>query len=109
MEKNTTEETEIKENQGKEICSAGDQPEKFRFECDYLEGAVPEIMQRLMETNLVQTPGYSEDVYCESAREKIRALCGSTFSGRRDADKSDGDLCGTSSASGRSGSFNRPY
>lgn len=58
------------EDQKKEICDAEKQQEKLRFECDYLEGAVPEIMQRLMETNLVQTPGYSEDVYCESAREK---------------------------------------
>ena len=27
-----------------------------------------------METNLEQTPGYGEDVYCEAARAKIRAL-----------------------------------
>ena len=59
MEKNQTEKNEQK---------------KLRFECDYLEGAAPEIMQRLAETNLVQTPGYSEDDYCESAREKIRVL-----------------------------------
>lgn len=79
MEKNTVEERKgnlTEEDQKKEICDAEKQQEKLRFECDYLEGAVPEIMQRLMETNLVQTPGYSEDVYCESAREKIRALCG---------------------------------
>ena len=78
MEKNTVERKGhlTEEDQKKEICDAEKQQEKLRFECDYLEGAVPEIMQRLMETNLVQTPGYSEDVYCESAREKIRALCG---------------------------------
>lgn len=73
MEKNTVEERKgnlTEEDQKKEICDAEKQQEKLRFECDYLEGAVPEIMQRLMETNLVQTPGYSEDVYCESAREK---------------------------------------
>ena len=46
------------------------------FDSDYMEGAHPAILQRLMETNLVQTPGYSEDIYCESARKKIRALCG---------------------------------
>ncbi len=46
------------------------------FECDYTEGACPEILKRLEETNFVQTPGYGEDEYCESAREKIRKLCG---------------------------------
>ena len=79
MEKNTVEERKgnlTEEDQKKEICNTEKQQEKLRFECDYLEGAVPEIMQRLMETNLVQTPGYSEDIYCESARKKIRALCG---------------------------------
>ena len=48
------------------------------FECDYTEGACPEIMKRLEETNLLQTPGYGEDEFCESAREKIRTLCGRT-------------------------------
>ena len=48
----------------------------IRFECDYLEGAHPQLMQRLMETNFEQTPGYSEDKYCDSAREKILAACG---------------------------------
>ena len=49
--------------------------EKIRFACDYSEGAAPEILSRLTETNLEQTPGYGEDVYCEAARAKIRALC----------------------------------
>jgi hypothetical protein len=48
----------------------------IRFECDYLEGAHPKLMQRLMETNFEQTPGYSEDKYCDQAREKILAACG---------------------------------
>ena len=47
----------------------------IRFECDYTEGAAPELLQRLIETNYEQTPGYSEDVYCDSAREKIRTAC----------------------------------
>ena len=46
------------------------------FECDYTEGACPEIMKRLEETNFVQTPGYGTDEFCESAREKIRKACG---------------------------------
>lgn len=48
----------------------------IRFECDYLEGAHPRIMERLMETNLEQTPGYGEDPYCEAARKMILELCG---------------------------------
>ena len=46
------------------------------FECDYTEGACPEIMKRLEETNFVQTPGYGTDEFCESARDKIRKACG---------------------------------
>ncbi len=45
------------------------------FDSDYLEGAHPKILNRLLETNLEQTPGYGEDRYCTSAKEKIRAAC----------------------------------
>lgn len=48
----------------------------IRFNCDYSEGAHEKIMERLMQTNLEQTPGYGEDCYCEKARELIRAACG---------------------------------
>lgn len=48
----------------------------IRFECDYTEGAAPQLLQRIVDTNFEQTPGYSEDCYCDSAREKIRAACG---------------------------------
>ncbi len=47
----------------------------IRFESDYLEGAVPEIMQRLNDTNLEQTSGYGTDPYCAAAREKIKTEC----------------------------------
>ena len=47
----------------------------IRFDCDYLEGAHPAILQKLMETNLDQTIGYGVDPYCEAAAEKIRAAC----------------------------------
>lgn len=50
--------------------------EKIRFACDYGEGALPEILERLVQTNLEQTPGYSEDAYSDQARAKIRELCG---------------------------------
>lgn len=45
------------------------------FECDYLEGAHEKILQRLAETNYEKVPGYGNDPYCESAREKIREAC----------------------------------
>lgn len=47
----------------------------IRFESDYLEGAHPAILKKMVETNLEQTPGYGLDPYCESARESIRRLC----------------------------------
>ena len=47
----------------------------IRFDCDYLEGAHPAILQKLIETNMDQTIGYEVDPYCEAAAEKIRAAC----------------------------------
>ena len=48
----------------------------IRFNCDYLEGAHPRIIEKLTETNFVQTPGCGEDEYCERARAIIREKCG---------------------------------
>ena len=31
------------------------------FECDYMEGAHPQILKRLIETNMEKTPGYGMD------------------------------------------------
>lgn len=45
------------------------------FNSDYLEGAHPEIMQLMQDTNMEQTVGYGEDAYCEEARELIRKAC----------------------------------
>lgn len=45
------------------------------FANDYAEGAHEKILQRLAETNRESLPGYGEDRYCESAREKIRQAC----------------------------------
>lgn len=47
----------------------------IRFECDYGEGAAAPVLEALCRTNLEQTPGYGEDLYCEQAQERIRALC----------------------------------
>lgn len=44
----------------------------IRFESDYTQGATPEIIERLTETNLEMTPGYGTDCYCMSAAEKIK-------------------------------------
>lgn len=46
------------------------------FLCDYTDGAHPEVLQRLIETNSEKLPGYGEDRFSAAAREKIRAFCG---------------------------------
>ena len=48
----------------------------LHFECDYNEGAHPKILERLMETNLEQLPGYGKDEHCERAKNLIRKACG---------------------------------
>ncbi len=48
---------------------------KKNFMSDYMEGAHPLILQRLLETNMEKTPGYGLDKYCETAKEKIRRAC----------------------------------
>lgn len=47
------------------------------FGNDYLSGCHPAILERLIHSNLEQTPGYGLDPYCESARAKIRSAIGS--------------------------------
>ena len=46
------------------------------FENDYNQGAHPEILKRLVETNREPLSGYGTDPYCENARQKILAACG---------------------------------
>ena len=46
------------------------------FDCDYIAGAHPKVLQKLAETNMESLSGYGGDVYCKSAREKIRKACG---------------------------------
>lgn len=45
------------------------------FNNDYSEGCHEKVLEALIQTNMEQTPGYGEDLYCESAGEKIRRLC----------------------------------
>lgn len=47
----------------------------IRFESDYAEGAHKRILNRLIETNDEQTPGYGMDDHCEKARAYIRKAC----------------------------------
>lgn len=53
----------------------------LHFDTDYMEGAHPEVMRRLMETNLEQTSGYGSDDYTCHARELIRQACGQPEAG----------------------------
>ena len=46
------------------------------FTCDYIEGAHPAILNRLIETNMTQVEGYGEDPFCENARTRIRQATG---------------------------------
>jgi len=46
------------------------------FTSDYTEGAHPEILKRLQDTNFCQEPGYGEDSFSEDARRLIREALG---------------------------------
>lgn len=48
----------------------------YSFKNDYSEGAHPRILNALVETNLVQTEGYGEDIYCQKAAELIKERIG---------------------------------
>ena len=47
----------------------------IRMNCDYLEGAHPNILERLMKTNYDQTVPYGFDEITESAKRKIKKAC----------------------------------
>lgn len=49
---------------------------KLSFECDYRTGAHPEILKKLIETNMESLDAYGDDIYSESAKNKIRKACG---------------------------------
>ena len=50
--------------------------QKMNFSCDYAKGAHPAILQRMVDTNMMSTPGYGFDEVSESARNRIREACG---------------------------------
>ena len=49
--------------------------ERLYFASDYMEGAHPAILSRLMETNMEKTVGYGFDEYTLSAKDRIRCAC----------------------------------
>lgn len=53
-----------------------DHENKLSFSSDYMEGAHPDILKRLMDTNMEKSAGYGLDEYSESAKDKIREACG---------------------------------
>ena len=63
------------------------------FASDYIAGAHPVIMQRLLETNMENMSGYGTDQYCAQAKEKDQTGISmsrwrSLFLSRRHTDKS---------------------
>ncbi len=50
----------------------------YSFLNDYSEGASPEIMKALMESNYEQTTGYGTDEYCQEARDLIKKAIGNS-------------------------------
>lgn len=48
----------------------------LHFDSDYMRGAHPEVLKRLIETNMEQTPGYGTDAYTANAKKLILDACG---------------------------------
>ena len=48
----------------------------LHFDCDYMRGAHPKVMEALLQTNMTQTVGYGLDEYSVRAKDKIRVACG---------------------------------
>lgn len=49
---------------------------KIHFETDYMAGCLPEILNRLIETNFEKTEGYGSDEYTKRAEDLIKKACG---------------------------------
>lgn len=47
----------------------------IHFDTDYMEGAHPDVMRRLAESNLEQTTGYGTDLYTRQAKQLIIEAC----------------------------------
>ena len=47
----------------------------IRFDSDYTEGCIPEILEAIARENHTQLQGYSEDPVSDRAKAKVKALC----------------------------------
>ena len=47
----------------------------IRFECDYATGAHPKVLQKVVDTNFEECPGYGVDAHCDHARAMLKELC----------------------------------
>ena len=45
------------------------------FDTDYMAGAHPKVMERLLQTNAEQTVGYGNDPYTVRAKELVKQAC----------------------------------
>lgn len=48
----------------------------IHFDCDYMAGAHPQVLEAIVECNGVQTSGYGNDDYQRKAKQLIREACG---------------------------------
>ena len=48
---------------------------RLSFASDYMESTHPNILKRLMETNMIKSTGYGFDEFSAAARTRIRAAC----------------------------------
>lgn len=48
----------------------------IHFDCDYMAGAHPEVLDTIVKNNTVQTSGYGNDDFCTRAKQLIREACG---------------------------------
>ena len=53
----------------------------YYFACDYHEGAAPEVLEALIKTNTVQTPGYGTDRFSKKAKQTVAKELGENFHG----------------------------
>lgn len=53
----------------------------IHFDCDYMAGAHPEVLDAIVRNNNVQTAGYGSDDFCDRARALIREACGTPDAG----------------------------
>lgn len=47
----------------------------YNFRNDYSQGAHPDVLQAVIDTNMIGIEGYGQDEYCKRAADKIREAC----------------------------------